>query len=98
MRQAQFEVVVLDRSIANKEKAIDTGIVQKIDKTLYQEAQKDDIFVLVMGDKDFLPSVQAIREEKCICHIAFWDNASAELISEADSFIDLTPEIAAITH
>ena len=98
MRGAQFEVTTLDRNYANKEKAIDTGIVQKISKSLYRDAQEGDIFVLVMGDKDFLPSVQAIHEEKGICHVAFWNNASGELISEADQFIDLTPNIAAITH
>lgn len=98
MRDAQFEVTALDRNLANKEKAVDTGIVQQISKSLYRDAQEGDTFVLVMGDKDFLPSVQAIHEEKCICHIAFWSNASGELISEADQFIDLTPNIAKITH
>ena len=98
MQKAQFEVISLDRNIANKEKAIDTGIVQKIDKCLYKEAQEGDVFILVMGDKDFIHSVQAIRDEKCVAKVAFWENASGELIGEADEFINLTPNISQITH
>ena len=94
----KFEVTALDRNYANKEKAIDTGIVQQISKSLYRDAEEGDIFVLVMGDKDFLPSIQAIHEENCLCHVAFWDNASGELVGEADQFIDLTPNIEVITH
>lgn len=98
MRNAKFEVEALDRNFANKEKAIDTGIVQRIDKCLYREAEKGDIFILILGDKDFIHSVQAIRAENCISKVAFWENASAELISEADEFINLTPNISAISH
>lgn len=98
MESAKFEVEALDRNFANKEKAIDTGIVQRIDKFLYREAQEGDVFILVMGDKDFIHSVQAIQAEKCTANVAFLDNASGELISEADNFIDLTPNIDKITH
>ncbi len=98
MAAANFEVEALDRNNANKEKAIDTGIVQRIDKCLYREAQEGDVFVLVMGDKDFIHSVHAIQAEKCIAKVAFWDNASGELVSEADEYTNLTPHIAEITH
>lgn len=98
MADAQFEVEALDRNFANKEKAIDTGIVQRIAKCLYREAKEGDVFILVMGDKDFIHSVQAIRAENCVAKVAFWDNASGELVSEADEYIDLTSNIAKITH
>ena len=98
MRAAQFEVSTLDRSVANKEKAIDTSIVHQIDKCLYCEADEGDIFVLVMGDKDFLPSVEAIREKNCVARIAFWNQASGELTSEADEFLDLTDHIEEISY
>ena len=98
MAHAQFEVVALDRNIANKEKAIDTGIIAKIAKSLYKDAAEGDTFVLVMGDKDFKPTIEAIREENCKSVVAFWDNAAAELVSEADEFINLTPLIKSITH
>lgn len=93
-----FEVVALDRNAANKEKAVDTGIVQAIAKNLYKEASEGDVFILVMGDKDFVPSVKAIRDEKCVARIAFWDNASAELVAEANEQISLTQNIDKITY
>ena len=96
--RAKFEVIALDRNVAGKEKAIDTGIISKMDKILYKEASQGDNFVLIMGDKDFKPALESIREENCKSIIAFWDNASAELISEADEFIDLTANIAEITY
>ena len=98
MANAQFEVVALDRNVANKEKAVDTGITAKIAKSLYKDASEGDTFVLVMGDKDFKPALEAIREENCKSVVAFWDNAAAELIGEADEFIDLTPLIENITY
>ena len=98
MAKAQFEVIALDRNVAGKEKAVDTGIIARIDKALYKEASAGDTFILVMGDKDFVPALEAVRDEGCSSVVAFWNNASAELISEADCFIDLTPQITEISH
>lgn len=98
MQEAQYEVVALDRNAAGKEKAVDTGIISRIDKALYKEAAEGDAFVLVMGDKDFKPAIESIREEKCKSIVAFWNNASGELVSEADEYIDLTQKITEITH
>ena len=98
MSHAQFEVVSLDRNVAGKEKAIDTGIISKIDKAVYKQSTAGDIFVLVMGDKDFKPALETIRDEQCKSIVAFWDNASGELISEADDYLNLTENIKAITH
>ena len=95
---ANFEVVALDRNVAGKEKAVDTGIISKVCKSLYKEATEGDVFVLVMGDKDFKPALEAIREEKCKSIIAFWNNASGELISEAKEFIDLSSQITKISY
>lgn len=97
-RASGFDVTPLDRNVLNKEKAIDTGIVQRIDKCLYREAEVGDTFILVAGDKDFIHSIRAIKEEKMTAKIAFWGNASGELIAEADEFIDLTPHIDKITY
>ena len=98
IKAQQYEVVALDRNVAGKEKAVDTGIISKIDKTLYRESAKGDVFGLVMGDKDFKPALDSIREEKCQSVVAFWNNASGELISEADKYVDLTNRLAEITY
>lgn len=98
IKAAQFEVNALDRNVAGKEKAVDTGIVCEITKSLYTESAEGDVFVLVMGDKDFVPALESIRAYKRTAIVAFWDNASGELISGADKFIDLTQNINSITH
>lgn len=98
MARTQFEVIALDRNIAGKEKAVDTGIIARIDKSLYKEASAGDTFILVMGDKDFVPALEAVRDEGCSSVVAFWNNASAELTAEADCFIDLTPKISEISY
>ena len=88
-----FEVDCKTRNFSNKEKAVDTGMVQRIDKCLYRQAQADDIFVIVAGDRDFAPSVYAIKEENMSVVVAFWDNAANELKLATDSFINLTEKI-----
>ena len=93
-----FNVELLERNAQNKEKAVDTGIVQRLAKCLYREAVEGDIFVLVAGDKDFICSVSAIREEKLTSRVVFWDNISAELKAEADEYIDLSQRIRDITY
>lgn len=98
MKSAQFEVIALDRNIVGKEKAIDTGIVCKIAEALYTESSEDDIFVLVMGDKDFVPALESIRRFKRQSIVAFWDNASGELIADADEYIDLTQKLHEVTY
>ena len=97
IRAQQYEVNALNRNAAGKEKAVDTGIVAKIVRTLCKEALEGDIFVLVMGDKDFIPALESIREDNCKSIVAFWDNASGELIAEADVYIDLTQKLNEIT-
>lgn len=93
-----MDVETLDCNANNREKAIDTGIVQKIDKCLYCESKESDTFVLVAGDKDFIHSIRAIREEKRTAQVVFWDNISAELKGEADEFIDLSQNLKAISY
>ncbi len=83
MESAGFTVETQQRNQDNKEKKIDTGIVQKINDTLYEESKEKDVFVLVMGDKDFMPVVEAIERKGRKVKIAFWSNAAGELIAAA---------------
>ena len=98
VKNSGFDVETLDRNANNREKAIDTGIVQKIDKFLYCESKESDTFVLVAGDKDFIHSIRAIREEKRTARGVFWNNIPAELKAEADEFIDLSQNLQAISY
>lgn len=98
MRKTGFEVINLSRNAANKEKKIDTGIVAKILETLYTKASEGDIFVLIMGDSDYVPVMEQLAKKSIKTTVAFWDHASGELKMAADKFINLTPLIDNITY
>ena len=55
---AGFEVVVEDRNFSNKEKKIDTGLVTALMKDAYANAQSNDVFTIVSGDADYVPTVK----------------------------------------
>ena len=59
-RQAGFEVITHDRNAANKEKKIDTGIVTEMTRDAYRNAEAGDVFTLVSGDSDYVPTVQRL--------------------------------------
>ena len=86
MEAAGFKVDTEQRNSANKEKKVDTGIVQKINQKLYRESEPGDIFVLVLGDSDYVPTVEAIEEDGKIVKIVFWDNVAGELIASASQY------------
>lgn len=92
-----FEVEALERNVANKEKKVDATLLTKITKTLFRESSKGDVFVLALGDADYVPAIQAVKEEGCIAKVVFWPNISAELKSEADEFVNLWEYIEKIT-
>ena len=86
MESAGFTVETQQRNSSNKEKKIDTGIVQKINKKLYKEAEDGDLFVLVLGDSDYVPTVEAIEEDGKKAKIVFWDNVAGELVACASDY------------
>lgn len=98
MRQAGFTVQNIDRNIANKEKKIDTGIVAAILETLYTKSSSGDIFVLAMGDSDYVPVLEKLSKMNVKSVVAFWDNASGELKKSADEFLSLNSIYDKITY
>lgn len=98
METAGFTVKTHQRNQANKEKKVDTGIVQYINDTLYEKSSEGDIFVLVMGDKDYVPVVETIERKNRQVVIAFWDNVAGELIAAASNYMNLNDKFEEITH
>jgi uncharacterized LabA/DUF88 family protein len=53
-----------------------------------------DIAVLVTGDEDFIPLVQAVQSEGRGVHVwALPDGLSPRLVEAADEFVDLTESL-----
>lgn len=86
MEAAGFKVETQQRNSSNKEKKIDTGIVQKINRTLFKESEEGDIFVLVLGDSDYVPTVEDIEAENRKVKIVFWNNVAGELLASASEY------------
>ena len=89
-KKAGFELHLEDRNVANKEKKIDTGIATLMTKDAYKYGKaSEDLFVLVAGDGDFVPTVKALQEDNFRVEVVFWNHASRELRETAMKFIGL---------
>ena len=57
---------------------------------------KEDTFVLVAGDSDYVPTIKALQEDGFIVEVVFWNHASRELKEVASRFIGLDPFLDAL--
>jgi uncharacterized LabA/DUF88 family protein len=92
-RRAGFEVITHDRNVANKEKKIDTGLVTALTRDAYRNAAADDVFTIVSGDSDYVPTVEQLIADGFQVDVVFWDHASAELRRVCSNFISLNPHL-----
>lgn len=90
---AGFEVIVHDRNFSNKEKKIDTGIVTAMTRDAYRNAKAGDIFTIVSGDNDYVPTVEQLRADGFQVDVVFWEHAGRELREVASNFIPLDPHL-----
>jgi uncharacterized LabA/DUF88 family protein len=98
-KNAGFEVVVVDRNVANKEKKVDTGIVTNMMRDAYKKADpKTDTITLVSGDADYVPTVETLIKDGFRVDVVFWDQAAQELKEACTNFISLNPHIALISY
>ncbi len=94
-----FEVKTLDRNAGGKEKGVDTGFVVRIMTDLYgKNIEDDDEFVIVAGDADYIPVVEAIKSRNLKVMIAFWNNIANGLKEKADEFVDLNLHMDEISY
>jgi uncharacterized LabA/DUF88 family protein len=98
-RRQGFEVVALDR-VHGREKKIDTGIAtEMISAPLDHHLDpKADRFVLVGGDRDFVPPVQKLTQWGYEVTVVFWDHAARELVDAATTFRSLNRDLHRLTR
>lgn len=85
-----FELHLEDRNVKNKEKKIDTGIATLLTKDAYKHGNpKDDTFVLVAGDADYVPTVNELQADGYKVEVVFWNHAARQLREVASKFIPL---------
>ncbi|WP_440532079.1 NYN domain-containing protein [Variovorax sp. YR566] len=89
-KRAGFELHLEDRNIRNKEKKIDTGIATLLTKDAYKNGKvSEDVFVLVAGDADYVPTINELKKDGYFVEVVFWDHASRELRDAASRFVSL---------
>lgn len=90
--KAGFELIILDRNVANKEKKIDTTIVSEMMCDAFTQMNPtEDMITLVAGDADFVPAIERLREKGYKVEVFFWNHASLELKSVCNNFVPLDP-------
>ena len=93
-QRAGFELHLEDRNFANKEKKIDTAIATLMTKDAFKYANpQDDLFVLVAGDKDYVPTLKALTVDGYKVELVFWNHAANELKKAATRFISLNKHL-----
>lgn len=96
-KKAGFELHLEDRNIKNKEKKIDTGIATLLTKDAYKHGNpKEDTFVLVAGDADYVPTINELKADGYKVEVVFWNHAARELREVASKFISLDEYLDAL--
>lgn len=91
---AGFSLQLEDRNFANKEKKIDTAIATLMTKDAHKHGNsKDDLFVLVAGDKDYVPTINELTKDGFKVEVIFWGHCARELREAASNFIDLNDHL-----
>lgn len=91
-KKAGFELHLEDRNVANREKKIDTSIATLLTKDAYKNGKpEEDLFVLVAGDSDYVPTINELKADGFQVEVVFWDHASRELREVASNFVSLNP-------
>ncbi|ONG54066.1 hypothetical protein BKE38_10890 [Pseudoroseomonas deserti] len=89
---AGFEVTVVERGFAGREKQVDTSLVARLCRDAYRDARPGlDRITLVAGDGDYLPAVQQLVADGFDVTLAYWAHASRELREAASRFQPLDP-------
>lgn len=89
-RRKGFDVVVYDRSIAGREKKVDTSIATTVVADSYELMRPGaDEVTLVAGDADYVPTVEQLRGRGFDVYVVFWEHASRELKEASTRFVAL---------
>lgn len=97
--QHGFRNKIFQRSKHNKEKMVDTQLTVDLMKDIYTELQPTtDRIVVVAGDADYVPAIEAARDRGFFVKVAFWQHASSAIKKAASEFLPLNGHLKDLTH
>lgn len=98
-KQYGFQNKIFQRSIHNKEKMVDTQLTVDLMKDVYTELDPaTDRIIIVAGDADYVPAIEAARNRGFYVKVAFWQHASAAIKKAASEFLSLSGHLKDLTH
>ncbi len=98
-KQYGFKNKIFQRSKHNKEKMVDTQLTVDLMKDIYTELDPTtDRIIIVAGDADYVPAIQAARDRGFHVKVAFWSHASAAIKKAASEFHSLNGHLSDLTH
>ncbi len=98
-KQYGFQNKIFQRSKHNKEKMVDTQLTVDLMKDIYTELDPTtDRIIIVAGDADYVPAIQAARDKGFQVKVAFWQHASAAIKKAASEFMSLNGHLNDLTH
>lgn len=98
-KQHGFQNKIFQRSVHNKEKMVDTQLTVDLVKDVYTRLDPaTDRIIIIAGDADFVPAIQAARERGFHVKVAFWQHASRAIKDAASEFMSLNGHLIDLTH
>jgi hypothetical protein len=94
-KRVGFEVFAPERNAGNKEKGVDAGLIMQAAKDVYSgaiSAAADEV-ILILGDADYFPLIEALNEYDIPVTLVFWNNAAQSLRAGCKNFISLNQHI-----
>jgi len=96
-QEAGFETSVFVRSPNNKEKEVTCAMVTDMVADAITLAQPGDVFVVVAGDRDYLPAIQRIRKLGFRVTVVFFEGRTDDRLRQASTrFVGLNDHFQAL--
>lgn len=98
-KQYGFKSKIFQRSRHNKEKMVDTQLTVDLIRDIYTELDPTvDCIIIVAGDADYVPAIEAAREKGFHVKVAFWQHASSAIKKASSEFMSLNGHLNDLTH
>ncbi len=98
-KQLGFKNKIFQRSKHNKEKMVDTQLTVDIMRGIFTDLDAgNDRLIIVAGDADYVPAIEAARERGFYVKVAFWQHASGAIKKAGSEFQSLNGHLNDLTH